>query len=46
MNNTRSSICFYEHNSYGGLEFEIGPGKKWASVPPWINDKISSFKSR
>ncbi|MBC2874273.1 MULTISPECIES: peptidase inhibitor family I36 protein [Streptomyces] len=44
VNNTGSSICFYEHNGYSGLEFKIGPGEKWASVPSWINDKISSFK--
>ncbi|CAL9640146.1 hypothetical protein SUDANB120_06321 (plasmid) [Streptomyces sp. enrichment culture] len=44
VNNTGSSICFYEHNGYGGLEFRIGPREKWASVPSWINDKISSFK--
>ncbi|MFG2910405.1 peptidase inhibitor family I36 protein [Kitasatospora sp. NPDC048286] len=44
VNNTGSSICFYEHNNYGGLEFKIGPHEQWASVPSWINDKISSFK--
>ncbi|MET9400386.1 peptidase inhibitor family I36 protein [Kitasatospora sp. NPDC002965] len=44
VNNTGSSICFYEHNGYGGLEFRIGPSEKWASVPSWINDRISSFK--
>ncbi|WP_416874654.1 peptidase inhibitor family I36 protein [Kitasatospora sp. SC0581] len=44
VNNTGSSICFYEHSNYGGLEFKIGPREKWASVPSWINDKISSFK--
>ncbi|MEU3778624.1 peptidase inhibitor family I36 protein [Streptomyces sp. NPDC032472] len=44
VNNTGSSICFYEHNWYGGLEFKIGPWEKWPSVPSWINDKISSFK--
>ncbi|MEU1286802.1 peptidase inhibitor family I36 protein [Kitasatospora sp. NPDC005856] len=44
VNNTGSSICFYEHNNYGGAEFRIGPWEKWAAVPSWINDKISSFK--
>ncbi|MFD0378099.1 peptidase inhibitor family I36 protein [Streptomyces sp. NPDC127112] len=44
VNNTGSGICFYEHNNYGGLEFRIGPREQWASVPGWINDKISSFK--
>ncbi|KJY23765.1 hypothetical protein VR44_37345 [Streptomyces katrae] len=44
VNNTSSGICFYEHNNYGGLEFRIGPREQWASVPGWINDKISSFK--
>ncbi|MFJ3876865.1 peptidase inhibitor family I36 protein [Streptomyces sp. NPDC090077] len=44
VNNTGSSICFYEHNNYGGLQFKIGPREKWPSVPAWINDKISSFK--
>ncbi|MFI5530608.1 peptidase inhibitor family I36 protein [Kitasatospora sp. NPDC051853] len=44
VNNTGSSICFYEHNNYGGAEFRIGPREKWASVPGWINDRISSFK--
>ncbi|MGE7387001.1 peptidase inhibitor family I36 protein [Streptomyces sp. NPDC004126] len=44
LNNTGSGICFYEHNNYGGLEFRIGPGEHWPSLPSWINDKISSFK--
>ncbi|MEU3316746.1 peptidase inhibitor family I36 protein [Streptomyces sp. NPDC006662] len=44
VNNTGSGICFYEHNNYGGLEFKVGPHEKWASVPGWINDRISSFK--
>ncbi|WP_331728380.1 peptidase inhibitor family I36 protein [Streptomyces sp. NBC_00158] len=44
LNNTGSSICFYEHNNYGGLEFKIGPREHWPSLPSWINDKISSFK--
>ncbi|MEV6975307.1 peptidase inhibitor family I36 protein [Kitasatospora sp. NPDC093806] len=44
LNNTRSSICFYEHNGYGGLEFKIGPGEHWPYLPSWINDRISSFK--
>ncbi|MED7955032.1 peptidase inhibitor family I36 protein [Streptomyces sp. BE20] len=44
LNNTGSSICFYEHNGYGGLEFRIGPREHWPSVPSWINDRISSFK--
>ncbi|MGW1641698.1 peptidase inhibitor family I36 protein [Streptomyces lavendulae] len=44
VNNTGSSICFYENNGYSGLEFKIGPREKWSSVPSWINDKISSFK--
>ncbi|MFJ3876864.1 peptidase inhibitor family I36 protein [Streptomyces sp. NPDC090077] len=43
VNNTGSSICFYEHNNYGGLQFKIGPREKWPSVPSWINDRISSF---
>ncbi|MFI9201959.1 peptidase inhibitor family I36 protein [Streptomyces sp. NPDC053048] len=44
VNNTGSSICFYEHNEYRGLEFRIGPREKWSSVPSWINDRISSYK--
>ncbi|MFI2611011.1 peptidase inhibitor family I36 protein [Kitasatospora sp. NPDC018619] len=44
VNNTGSSVCFYEHNTYGGLEFRVGPREQWASVPSWINDRISSFK--
>ncbi|MFF2546952.1 peptidase inhibitor family I36 protein [Kitasatospora sp. NPDC058063] len=44
LNNTGSSICFYENNNYGGLEFRIGPREQWPSVPSWINDRISSFK--
>ncbi|MEW1638958.1 peptidase inhibitor family I36 protein [Streptomyces sp. NPDC093801] len=43
VNNTGSSICFYEHNNYGGLQFKIGPREQWPSVPSWINDRISSF---
>ncbi|MEU1286800.1 peptidase inhibitor family I36 protein [Kitasatospora sp. NPDC005856] len=44
VNNTGSSICFYEHNWYGGAEFRIGAWERWPSVPSWINDRISSFK--
>ncbi|MFB6889068.1 peptidase inhibitor family I36 protein [Kitasatospora sp. NPDC056327] len=44
LNNTGSSICFYEHNGYGGAEFRIGPHEQWPSLPSWINDRISSFK--
>ncbi|MET9762837.1 peptidase inhibitor family I36 protein [Streptomyces sp. NPDC006372] len=44
VNNTGRSVCFYEHNGYAGAQFRIGPWEKWASVPSWINDKISSFK--
>ncbi|MFD0410111.1 peptidase inhibitor family I36 protein [Kitasatospora sp. NPDC127116] len=44
LNNTGSSICFYENNNYTGLEFRIGPREQWPSVPSWINDRISSFK--
>ncbi|MER7701831.1 peptidase inhibitor family I36 protein [Kitasatospora sp. NPDC097605] len=44
LNNTGSSICFYEHNGYGGAEFRIGPWEQWPSLPSWINDRISSFK--
>lgn len=44
VNNTGSSICFYEHNKYGGLEFKVGPHEKWSSVPSWINDRISSYR--
>lgn len=44
LNNTGSSICFYEHNGYRGAEFKIGPWERWPSVPSWINDRISSFE--
>ncbi|MFE3578625.1 peptidase inhibitor family I36 protein [Streptomyces vinaceus] len=44
VNNTGNSICFFEHNGYGGAQFRIGPREKWPAVPSWINDKISSFK--
>ncbi|MER5931235.1 peptidase inhibitor family I36 protein [Streptomyces sp. NPDC002054] len=43
-NNTGRSICFYEHNWYGGNQFRIGPWEQWATVPGWIDNKISSFK--
>ncbi|MFE4632187.1 hypothetical protein ACFRJ1_02245 [Streptomyces sp. NPDC056773] len=43
-NSTSFSMCFYEHKNYGGLEFRIGPGEWWATVPSWINDKISSYR--
>ncbi|MFI1864032.1 hypothetical protein [Streptomyces jumonjinensis] len=43
-NSTDLSMCFYEHRNYGGLEFRIGPGEWWATIPGWINDKISSYR--
>ncbi|MFJ5265874.1 peptidase inhibitor family I36 protein [Streptomyces sp. NPDC088387] len=43
VNNSGSNICFYEHPGYGGLKFTVGPWQKWATVPDWINDKISSL---
>ncbi|MFF3431387.1 hypothetical protein [Streptomyces sp. NPDC002602] len=43
-NSTNLSMCFYEHRNYGGLEFRIGPGEWWATIPGWINDKISSYR--
>ncbi|MFJ5264391.1 peptidase inhibitor family I36 protein [Streptomyces sp. NPDC088387] len=42
-NNSAYGICFYEHANYGGLKFRIGPGEWWATVPSWIDDKISSY---
>ncbi|MFJ3903943.1 peptidase inhibitor family I36 protein [Streptomyces sp. NPDC090025] len=44
VNDSSYSICFYEHPGYGGLEFRIGPWEWWATLPWWINDKISSFR--
>ncbi|MFJ6621423.1 peptidase inhibitor family I36 protein [Kitasatospora sp. NPDC091335] len=44
LNNTGSSICFYENNWCAGPEFRIGPWERWPLVPSWINDRISSFK--
>ncbi|WP_186768268.1 peptidase inhibitor family I36 protein [Streptomyces qinzhouensis] len=44
INDSHYSICFYEHPGYGGLEFRIGPWEWWATLPGWINDKISSFR--
>ncbi|MFI1868289.1 hypothetical protein [Streptomyces jumonjinensis] len=43
-NSTDLRMCFYEHGNYGGLEFRIGPGEWWATLPGWINDKISSYR--
>ncbi|MFI2209544.1 hypothetical protein [Streptomyces sp. NPDC020141] len=43
-NSTDLRMCFYEHANYGGLEFRIGPGEWWATLPGWINDKISSYR--
>ncbi|MFJ3903942.1 hypothetical protein [Streptomyces sp. NPDC090025] len=43
-NSTDLHLCFYEHANYGGLEFRIGPGEWWATIPGWINDKISSYR--
>ncbi|WP_424216295.1 hypothetical protein ACN20G_29580 (plasmid) [Streptomyces sp. BI20] len=43
-NSTNLSMCFYEHKNHGGLEFRIGPGEWWATIPSWINDKISSYR--
>ncbi|MEV7288150.1 peptidase inhibitor family I36 protein [Streptomyces sp. NPDC093252] len=44
VNNTGSAYCFYEHPYMTGAQFRIGPWERWASLPSWINDKISSFK--
>jgi hypothetical protein len=44
VNNTWSSICFYEHSWYSGLEFKAGAREQWAYVPWWIDNKIGSFK--
>ncbi|MFJ8229891.1 hypothetical protein ACIQ9E_08015 [Streptomyces sp. NPDC094448] len=43
-NSTNLRMCFYEHGNYGGLEFRIGPGEWWATLPGWINDRISSYR--
>ncbi|MFE7131003.1 hypothetical protein ACFVIM_09095 [Streptomyces sp. NPDC057638] len=43
-NSTDLRMCFYEHGNFGGLEFRIGPGEWWATLPGWINDKISSYR--
>ncbi|AZK97722.1 hypothetical protein B7R87_30395 [Streptomyces tsukubensis] len=43
-NSTDLRMCFYEHGNYGGLEFRIGPGEWWATLPGWINDRISSYR--
>ncbi|MGV9311913.1 hypothetical protein ACWDR0_06915 [Streptomyces sp. NPDC003691] len=43
-NSTDLRMCFYEHGNFGGLEFRIGPGEMWATIPGWINDKISSYR--
>ncbi|MGW3652432.1 hypothetical protein [Streptomyces sp. NPDC000878] len=43
-NSSSFSMCFYEHKNYGGLEFRIGSGEWWATIPSWINDKISSYR--
>ncbi|MFF4450008.1 hypothetical protein [Streptomyces sp. NPDC001502] len=43
-NSTNLSLCFYEHKNYGGLEFRIGPGEWWATIPSWIDNKISSYR--
>ncbi|MEV6651815.1 peptidase inhibitor family I36 protein [Streptomyces sp. NPDC051219] len=44
VNNTWSSICFYENTWYSGLEFKTGPREQWAYVPWWFDNKMSSFK--
>ncbi|MEV7284144.1 peptidase inhibitor family I36 protein [Streptomyces sp. NPDC093252] len=44
VNNSSSTLCFYEHPDYGGLEFRVAPWARWAYVPSWINDKISSMR--
>jgi hypothetical protein len=43
VNNTGSTVCFYSDNWYAGANFQIHGWEKWASLPSWINDKISSF---
>lgn len=37
-------LCFYDLEDFGGVEFKIGPKEKWATIPWWIDNKISSFK--
>lgn len=43
VNNTGAAVCFYSDNWYGGANFQIHGWEKWAQIPSWINDKISSF---
>ncbi|MFD4860633.1 peptidase inhibitor family I36 protein [Streptomyces atratus] len=43
-NSTNLSMCFYEQKNYGGLEFRIGPGEWWATIPSWIDNKISPYR--
>jgi hypothetical protein len=43
VDNTDSAVCFYSDNWYAGANFQIHGWEKWASLPSWINDKISSF---
>jgi hypothetical protein len=43
VNNTDSAVCFYSDNGYTGANFQIHGWEKWASLPAWINDQISSF---
>ncbi|GLF92958.1 hypothetical protein [Streptomyces yaizuensis] len=43
-NSTNLSMCFYEHSAHRGLEFRIGPGENWATIPSWIDNKISSYR--
>ncbi|MFS8105227.1 peptidase inhibitor family I36 protein [Lentzea alba] len=45
VNNTPYRICFYSDNNFRGLQFCVGPYERWASVPYWINDRISSFRA-
>ncbi|MER6911860.1 hypothetical protein ABT354_09325 [Streptomyces sp. NPDC000594] len=43
-NSTDLRMCFYEHTNFRGLEFRIGPGEWWATIPSWIDNKISSYR--
>ncbi|MEV7284145.1 peptidase inhibitor family I36 protein [Streptomyces sp. NPDC093252] len=45
VNESPYSFCFYEHPNMGGLQFRIGPNESWATIPSWMNDKISSFRA-
>ena len=43
-NRTDVTVCFFEHDNYGGHNFCLGAGQFTPNVGGWWNDQITSFR--